>query len=312
MSDAFFPKGEAMEAIDVTPVSSGNSLEAVSNTSKQQSSFFLALEHRRLIYNTIKAGKFPLLPDAQGTIDTTPAVNAINNTMYHGPNTLILKAHQAAHGFPSSEYTTESQLEEASRHAGVHGTTIPQPHPVTLSVLDPEHPQEDGKPSVKFIRLYNVAEAAHPQAVQQLAQTKAQERADRWMDWQAKKLDEAQAQGKEWTVQPFRDGPRATPGPAMKITNANPEKYLAQVFTAMTLHSSCTSDNVTAAKFTTQALDYLYTKTIGKDGKEHDNPYLLYQLGHEASKECKEIIPRIFHKPEQQQKQNRAAELSMS
>jgi hypothetical protein len=277
-------------------------MEDVSNISKQQSSFLLALAHRNLLYNTIKKGNFPLLPDAQGTIDTTPAVNVIKNTRYHGPNALILKAHQAAHGFPSAEYTTESQLEEASRQAGVHGTTVPQPHPVTLSVLDPEQRQEDGKPSIKLIRLYNIAEAAHPEAVRQLAQAKYQERAGRWMDWQVKKRDEAQARGKQWTIQPYREG-RTAQGPAMKITSANPEKYLAQVFTAMTLNSSCTSDPVTAAKFTTQVVDYLYAKTLGKDGKEHDNPYLLHQLGHEASKECKEMIPTVFHQTEQSRNQ---------
>jgi hypothetical protein len=286
--------------------------QPVAKTSKQQSSFFLALEHRRLFYDTLKKGNFPLLPNAQGTVDATPAVNLVNNTVYHGPNVLILKAHQAAHGFPSAEYVSETQLEEASRRAGLHGTTVPKPHAATLSVLDPEHPREDGKPAVKFIRLYNVAEAAHPEAVRELARAKSQERADRWMDWQAKKRDEAQARGTEWEVRPYQEGRRAAPGPAFKITKSDPEKYLGQVFAAMSLNSPCKSDTITAAKFTNQVVDYLYAKSIGKDGKEHDNPYLLYQLGHQASKECKEIIPKVFRKPEQQQKQNRSAELSMS
>jgi hypothetical protein len=309
MSDVSVPNGEPMEPVGSVSVSSPP--EDVSRTSKQQSSFFLALEHRRLLYGTLKKGNFPLLPDAQGTVDTTPAVNLINNTIYHGPNVLILKAHQAANGFPTAEYASETQLEEASRRAGLHGTTVPKPHPVTLSVLDTEHPQEDGKPAVKFIRLYNVAEAAHPEAVREFARSKARERAGDWLEWQAKKLDEAQAQGKEWTVRPFNEGPRK-PGPAFKITNGDPEKYFGQVFAAMSLNSPCKCDNVTAAKFTNQVVDYLYAKTIGKDGREHDNPYRLYQLGNHASKECKEIIPRVFHKPEQQRKQNRSTELSMS
>jgi hypothetical protein len=50
-------------------------------------------------------------------------------------------------------------------------------------------------------------------------------------------------------------------------------------------------------------VDYLYAKTLGKDGKAHDNPYLLHQLGHQASKECKDMIPQVFHKTEQQRNQ---------
>jgi hypothetical protein len=52
-------------------------MEDLSKTSKEQSSYFLALEHRRLLYDTIKKGNFPLLPDSRGAIDATPAVNLI-------------------------------------------------------------------------------------------------------------------------------------------------------------------------------------------------------------------------------------------
>jgi hypothetical protein len=280
-------------------------IEAVSNTSKQQSLFSLALEHRKLLYDTIKKGTFPLLPDTRGTVDTTPAVNVINNTIYQGPDTLILKAHQAAHGFPTAEYVTVTQLEEASRRQGLHGTTVRKPHPVTLPVLDPEHPQEDGRPSVKLMCLYNVAEAAHPRAVRQLALTKS--------------LNETRARERDRAVHP------AAAGPVLKITSSNPEKYLGQAFAAMTLNGPCKSDSVTAARFTNQIVDYLYGKTVGKDGMKHDNPYLLYQLGTQASKACKEIIPKVLHKPEpgqtqagpghlkySKQKYNRAGEFSMS
>jgi hypothetical protein len=277
------------------------SSEGFAVPSVREASFHLASQHRQMICDALKSGRFPLLlPDKDGKLDISAPVNAVNDTMYKGPNVLILKAHQAANGFPTAEYVSASQLEEASRKAGTLGTAVENAHPVTISVLGDKNPSGGGEPSVKFIKLFNKAEAAHPEALQRLVRERALEKELNFNSWQEKKAGEDPS----FEIRKYYQPRRKENGPVMKISKAAPEKYLGQVFAAMSLGSkSCTVDSDTAGAFRRNLVEHLYEKDVGANGKEYTNPYKLYSLGHEASRNCKAIMQKMFRKPEQNAEQ---------
>jgi hypothetical protein len=295
-----FPGGEPS---GVSPLTAG-----APAPTEEMSSFRLAAQHRRMVSDMLRDGAFPmLLPDRDGNVDVSPAVNAVNGTMYKGPNVLILKAHQASRGFPTAEYVSVSQLEEASRKAGTAGITIPDPHPVTISVLDTDHPGRDGKPPVKFIRLYNIAEAAHPGAVRELAKERAAENERRFNEWQEKKAGEALEKGEDFKAHQYYPPHGRQNGRSLNIRSADPKTYIATVFSAMTLGSRrCTVNPRIADTFKENMVDYLYAKDIGKDGRSYTNPYRLYSLGNDASRCCRDILKNMY--PKQEQNRNRARE----
>jgi hypothetical protein len=306
-SSVSLPQGEPIESAvppnpDSRPAAPALTEQDIAASSVKQSLFDLAYEHRRMVYNTLKDGTFPLLPDKEGRIDTSRPVNIVSGYGYKGPTVLILKAHQASHGFPSPEYVAESQLEEANRRAGLHGTTIRNPHPVTISISDKDNPGPDGKPAVKFLRLYNIAEAAHPDAVRELAKQRAVEREQSFNEWQETKAKEAAEKGETFEIRPFYQPRQRESGIAFNINQRDPVKYLGQVFTAMSLGTG----NVTVNPHSVDTVKdnifhYLYDPDISKTtGKEIQNPMTVYSLGNAASSSCKENLRRMFAGPERQ------------
>jgi antirestriction protein ArdC len=271
----------------------------IAASSVRQSVFDLAYEHRRMVYTTIKSGTFPLLPDKDGNIDASRPANIVSGYGYKGPTVLILKAHQALHGFPTSEYAAESQLEEANKRSGLSGITITNPHPVTISISDNANPGPDGKPAVKFIRLYNLAETAHPDAVRELAKQKTIEREQSFNDWQNTKAAEAAAKGETFEIRPYYHPRQRESHIAFKIDERDPEKYLAQVFTAMSLGTN----NIKVNPDSTEVLRdnfvrYLYHPMLSTTGAEINHPMKIYSLGNRASALCKDNLRTMFAKPE--------------
>jgi hypothetical protein len=273
----------------------------IAASSVTQSVFDLAYEHRRMVYNTLKDGTFPLLPDKDGRVDFSRPNNIVSGYGYKGPTILILKAHQAQHGFPTAEYAAETQLEEAGRRAGLTGTTIRNPHPVTISISDNDNPGPDGRPAVKFLRLYNIAEAAHPDAVRDLAKQRAVEREQSFNAWQETKAKEAAEKGETFEIRPFYPPRRRESNYAFEITQKDPEKYFGQMFTAMALGTKNVKVNPAAAETVKDNLiRYLYDKDISKTtGKEINNPMKIYSLGNAASSFCKKNLQEMFTKKEQ-------------
>jgi hypothetical protein len=295
------PEGEpiAASAVPAPPARPLIEKKDLAASSANQSVFELAYDHRSMIYQAIKNGTFSLLPDSNGAIDTSRPRNIVSGYGYKGPTILILKAHQAAHGFPSPEYAAESQLEEASRRTGLQGTTIRNPHPVTISLSDFNNLDPEGKPAVKFFRLYNIAEAAHPEAVRQLAKERAVEREQSFTVWQEKKAGEAAAKGGTFEIRPFYQPRIRESSYAMEINQKDPEKYLGQVYTAIALGTR----NVKVKPYVADAvksnlIHYLYDCDISKTtGKEFSNPLKVYSLGNAASSLCKQNMEKIFTRP---------------
>jgi hypothetical protein len=310
-SNVPIPEGEPIAAVS-TPVSPPQPTASarpsitekdIAASSVKQSVFDLAYEHRRMVYTAIKSGTFPLLPDKDGNIDASRPANLVSGYGYKGPTILILKAHQASNGFPSPEYVAESQLEEANKRAGLHGITIANPHPVTISISDSANPGADGKPSVKFVRLYNLAETAHPDAVRELAKQRSIEREQSFNDWQNSKA----AEDETFEIRPYYQPRRRESQIVFKINERDPEKYLAQVFTAMSLGTNNIKVNPdTAEVLRDNFIHYLYDRNISKStGKEINNPMTVYSLGNRASALCKDNLRTMFTKPEQTRTQAR-------
>jgi hypothetical protein len=301
------PQGEPIAAANPAPEPAAPARPSIAEkdlaaSSVKQSVFDLAYEHRRMIYDAIKNGTFPLLPDKDGRVEASRPANVVSGYGYKGPTVLILKAHQAAHGFPSPEYVAESQLEEANKRAGLRGTTVRNPHPVTISISDDKNLDSDGKPTVKFIRLYNIAEAAHPDAVRDLAKGRAVEREQSFNAWQEAKAQEAAAKGEAFEIRNFYPPRRRESNFAIKIDQRDPEKYLGQIFTAMTLGAKNIEVNLSAAESVRDNLiHYLYDKDVSRTtGKEINNPMKVYSLGNRASALCKENLQKMFAKPERE------------
>jgi hypothetical protein len=303
------PSGESAPAAPAAPVIGEKD---IASSSARQAAYHLACEHRRLFRDTLENGAFPLLPDKEGRIDTSRPVNAVSGYRYKGSTILILKAHQAACGFPTASYVAESHLEEANKRAGLHGTTIPNPHPVTISISGSDKPGADGKPAIKFIRLYNISEAAHPEAVHQLAKERAVEREQNFNQWQEKKAREAVALGETFEIRPFYTQKQRESNYAFKIVQGDPVQYLGQIFTAMALGTS----NVKVTPYTAAAVKdnlvhYLYGKrTALSTREEFDNPFTIYSLGNAAGLLCKENLQKMFSRaerkdPEQPREQTR-------
>jgi hypothetical protein len=304
MSDISLPQGEPMvdEPIQKNAKPPAELTKSdLENAPKERSNFGLAMDHRRMFYDRLKDGTSPFLPNEKGELDITPAVNAVNQTSYKGPNVLILKSHQKTFGYPTPEYAAYTQIEQAARNAGFQDRFIKESaNPVIITVLDNENMQ-NGKPTVKPIKLFNIADAAHPETIAPYAQQKAVEKEQSFMKWQETKA----AQDKNFEIRPYyKPNSRTTPGPAFKISTANPSEYVAQALAAQTLHSpSCKVDPKVADTFKQNVIDQLYAKSQGTDGKSYTNPYNLYTLGGEASTKCREILHTIYKRPEQENEQ---------
>jgi hypothetical protein len=315
MAEQPFPESESLEPPDAPagypdrPVITEKDL---SRSSNRNAVFELAFQQRHMVYQAIQEGAFPLLPDKDGHIDTRKPVNLVSGYEYRGSTILTLKAHQGLHKFPTPEYVSDSQLEEANRRAGLHYPLRPHAHPVTLSVTDTKTLDADGFPSVKFIRLYNIAEVTHPGAVRRLAQEHAAEQEQKYHEWQEKKALEAAEKGETFEKRPFRQHIPYQSSYAFKIDQRDPVKYFGQVFTAMHLGTANVSVNhYSAADMKENLVQYLYEKDISKKtGNAYSNPLRLYTLGTNAGILSKENLDKMFGvtipDPENPHTQNRS------
>jgi hypothetical protein len=303
------PIGEPIDlsqgSISMTPPAEEN----FSAVSKQQSAYAVAIANRYIVYKSIRDGTCPFLPDEQGRIDTTPAVNMVNASVYHGPNQLILKAHQKEHGFPTAEYVAENQLEKANEFSGgLHGTMKEGARPVLLSVLEYDG---DGRGQVKFIRLINKAEAAHPEALENYALFKAAEREhfkqEKWKEREAAKLERAQQNGEPYEMKPYTPRKERKQGNTITVDTSEPDKYLGYVLAGISQNRPCKASLVIKQKVSENIVSYLYQESPGRDGKLRSNPYRIYSLGNDASKACKDIIPALYKPKDRGQEITRPA-----
>jgi hypothetical protein len=262
-------------------------------STSRESAFAMTARHRASVVRLLENGTSPFLPNEKGEIDTELPVNVIRDTPYKGPNVLILKSHQKANGFPTAEYVSIDNLRLASQKAGVTGPiTAPNTHPVTISYLDDNN-------NVKFINLINIAEAADKKAVWDYRNSYLEGRFNNRQGYLAR---EAEKRGESFETRRYYPPRHRKNGPVFDIppeAASRPEKYLGHILAAMSAGSpKCYAGRETAQAFKENAVSFLAAKET-KNGKEYSNPYRIYELGHKASAECKDILRNLFRRPEQ-------------
>jgi hypothetical protein len=244
------------EPVDATPAK----IEEFVYKSPDEIAMINAKSDRKRIVAALDAGTLCCLPDENWQADTTPAVNLVNGSLYHGVYQLLLKDHQKQNGFPTAEYGTFAQFEKASRFAGKNGVIKRGEHGITITI------NENRK--IKCIHIFNIAQAVHPETVRAYADHVYQEK---------------QEYLKQTKGDAYREPRPETEGAPITCLSAKPEEYLGQYFTALTLNRKFMVSPELAAQFA----DNMKNTVFEKERTGHINPYNLNVLCNKASEYCK-------------------------
>jgi hypothetical protein len=259
--------------------------------SPQQLAAMNAAYQRKVVADAIKAGTLACLPGADGYADTRPAVNIMSiDRPYHGANLLFLKEHQnqEKNGFPTAEYITYQQIENAKKD--IPDLYIRQGQK-GVSLHASERNEETGEWEEKHIRLFNVAQVNKPDELKKWAEQKREERAQERLEYLQKQYGTG--------YRPPEPKPRENGPGEIVCSSTEPEKYLGQYFAAVSLGSKFKATPEQAAEFSDKMVNSLYDKWInpktgepflGKEGQPITNPYKLEDISREANKECRDFI----------------------
>jgi len=272
----------------------GNIIPKEKERDPKEEAFLNALHQRKVITDAMKAGNLSCMPRADGFADTTPAVNLVNGTNYHGLNLLILKEHTRENGFPAAEYLTSEQIQKAKE---VNPAISIRQGQKGVSIYVSEKNEETGDWENKSFRLFNVAQTNKPKELKIYAEQKQQE-----------KLAEKEAYLQTQYGSGFKLEPKKKEtGPDVVCSSAEPEKYLAQYLAAVSMNSKFKVNPEQAAEFAQKMENTLYTKMANG----HTNPFVLSKISNEASSLCKDFIKetkmeaRKLEQPQQELTQNR-------
>lgn len=226
--------------------------------SSQELAFRNVVHQRKIIADAVKTGTLCCLPGKDGYADTKPALNIMNphDNYYHGANLLYLKDFQQKNGFPTGEFITHHQIENAQKdnpslfiRQGQKGVSI---H-VNEKIGPNEH--ED-----KHIRLFNVAQVSNPVKLK---------------DWAEQKINEAEKKDIEWKQTHYGSGwkppepKQKEPGPVEIVcSSTEPEKYLGQYLAAVSMGSKFKVSPEQAAEFSEKMISALYRPLEPKVNKE--------------------------------------------
>jgi len=260
----------------------------------KEEAFLNTVHQRKVIADALKAGKLSCLPGADGFADTTPAVNLVNGTFYHGANLLFLKEHQKENGFPSAEYVTFGQIEKARKDNPDLSIRKGQKG---VSIYVSEKNEETGEWENKSFRLFNVAQTTNPTVMKEWAEQQRQEKLQ-------EKLEYLQTQ--YGTGYQLPEPKQKEPGPEIVCASTDPEKYLGQYLAAVSMGGKFKASPEQAAEFAKKLEGTLFERM--ENG--HTNPFKLEKISNEASKYCKEVIREVRietqkqNQPQQEQTQS--------
>jgi hypothetical protein len=261
MSDQHMSVIEA-EAIDITPPK----IEDFTSKTPEEIAMINAKSERKRIVAALETGALCCLPGENGYADTTPAKNLINRSLYHGVYQLLLKDHQKQNGFPTAEFGTFAQFEKASRFAGKDGIIKKGERGTTITL------NVNGE--LKSIRLFNIAQAVHPEAIRAYADHVYQEKQEYLK--QAKGAD-------------YREPKPRTEGAPIACSSVKPEEYLGQYFAALSLDRGFKATPRQAAQFAENMKNTVFEKS--QTG--HINPYNLNMVCNRASAYCKSPLYNV-------------------
>jgi hypothetical protein len=254
-------------------------------------SFKNAVYQRIVVTKALKEGTLACLPNADGYADTRPVVNLVNGTHYHGDTLLVLKEHQRENKFPSSEYVTHAQIEQAKKDKP--GLYIREGQK-GVSIYFNTKNDKTGEWEIKTARLFNVAQTSKPWEMKNWAEQKQQEEQHRKTEWLKTQYGE--------NHKPDEPKPKQ-PGPeVITCSSTEPSKYLGEYLAAVSMGSKFKVTPEQAAEFTKNFGDSLYEKMINKETKEPilskngnsiTDPFKLSKISNEANKHCVEFIKTI-------------------
>jgi hypothetical protein len=258
------------EAIDATPAGTKTpeeialeKIEALTSRTPAEITLINAKSDRKRIVAALDAGKLCCQPNENGYADTTPAKNLINDSLYHGTYQLLLKDHQKQNDFPTAEYGTFAQFDKASTAAGKEGVIKKGEHGFTITIND--------KGELKPIRLFNIAQAVHPDAVRVYA---------------AQVSLEKQEYLKQTKGENYREPNPRTGGAPIACVSTKPAEYLEQYFAALSLGREFKVTPQQSAQFAENMKNAIFEK--GQTG--HINPYNLNVICNKASEFCKPFM----------------------
>lgn len=248
------------------------SLDAGEKNAKEEA-FINALSQRKAIINALQGKTLSCLPGADGYADTTPAVNLMSGTHYHGANMLYLKDHQKQNGFPTAEYVTANQIEKAVKDNP--GLAV-KPGEKSVSIHWDEKNEETDKWENKSAKLFNIAQTSNPDGLKTYITEKKQEEYQQYLD--KKRIDFP-------GYQPPEPKPKE-PVPDIECTSSDPEKYLGQYLAAVSMGSQFKVSPDQAVVFS-QKMEYsIYEKL--ENG--HTDPFKLSKISNSASLYCRDVI----------------------
>jgi len=274
----------------------------------KEEAFLNGLHQRKVIADAIKNGTLACLPGKDGFADTTPAVNIVRGTVYHSANLLFLKEHQRENGFPSAEYVTHWNIENARKD---NPDLFIRKGEKGVSIYVSEENEKTGEMEIKNHRLFNIAQTTKPAAMKEWAEQQHQKELQ-------KKLEYLQTQyGTGYTLP---EPKQKEPGPEIVCSSTDPEKYLGQYLAAVSLGGKFKASPEQAAEFSQKMVDSMYAKMInketgepvlGKEGQPVSNPFKLEEISRNASAECKTFMRDLRietqkqNQPQQEQTQSR-------
>jgi hypothetical protein len=258
MSDSFTPPSSPWEQSPVPADFSG--------VSQNDLAIISAKHDRKQFIAALDSGALACLPGKNGYADTQPARNAVNRTTYRGSSQLLLKIFQKQNGFPTAEYCTFDQVEKAANYTGERTHLIKGSKGITLNF------QINGEQ--KSVRLFNIAQVNNPEMIRAYADHLSQNR---------------ETYLREKYGDQYRPGKEPAKGPAITCSSSDPDVYLGQYLTAVSLERPFKVSRQQAAEFTQKTKDFIFERNEAG----HINPFNLNRLGSKASSYCKEMIPEI-------------------
>jgi hypothetical protein len=253
--------------IDTESVNTPATIEDFTSKTPEEITMINAKSERKRIVAALDAGTLCCQPDENGLADTSPAKNLVNTSLYKGMYQLLLKNFQKQNGFPTAEFGTFEQFDKAARFAGKEGTIKKGEHGITITL------NVDGE--LKHIRLFNIAQAVHPEAVREYADHVYQQKQDYLKEKKGGDYREPK--------------PRSEESPIV-CSSVKPEEYLGQYFSALTLGRAFKVSFQQNDQFRENMKDAIFEK--GTAG--HINPYNLNVICNNASSYCKSFIPEYF------------------
>ncbi|MDR0639669.1 MAG: ArdC family protein [Spirochaetaceae bacterium] len=267
MSDSFMPDSSLREQIPLPADFSG--------VSQNDLAIISAKHDRKQFIAALDTGALSCLPGKNGLADTQPARNAVNRTTYRGSSQLLLKIFQKQNGFPTAKYCTFDQVQKAAAFTGQRSYLKKGSKGITLNF------QINGEQ--KSVRLFNITQVNNPEVVHAYAEHLSQNREEYF---------------KQKYGDRYRPGEKQAKGPAIICSSSDPDVYLGQYLTAISLERPFRASPQQAAEFAQNTKDFIFERNEAG----HINPFNLNRLGSKASNYCKQMIPKVM---KQQRETNR-------